>query len=268
MALMATLSTIGDIEGPLRNCAEAKCNVITIAEELLHCWTSAPEKTKEMDELFKANGVSFTGSGFIDGACCEMTMVMASLMHKIDKLEGGLQYNVDHYGQVLAIAHGVGLTDDEFAAGPGQSDPKSYPKSYVYNSNEWFASALGLTVVATKESKTATKAKTELVSTAIGRAIPVGQCTGMMVTATTKEGVMIVGNQVGKCYEEGEDDWCAWGFEGNPSGVKFSMTAPPTPAITNTTMISRIPQILDAPAGFVTSDKLPIAKYEHFENKS
>jgi hypothetical protein len=31
-------------------------NVITIAEELLYNWTSSPAITKEMDDLFKANG--------------------------------------------------------------------------------------------------------------------------------------------------------------------------------------------------------------------
>jgi hypothetical protein len=115
VAIMCTLSTVADIEGPLTVCAEAKCNVITIAEELLFSWTSSPELTGKMDDLFKVNGVTFTGSGFLDGACCEMALLMASLMHKIEKLEGGLQYNVDDYGTVLANAHGVGLTEEELS---------------------------------------------------------------------------------------------------------------------------------------------------------
>uniref|UniRef100_UPI001FBC14F4 Amine Dehydrogenase n=1 Tax=metagenome TaxID=256318 RepID=UPI001FBC14F4 len=262
IAMLSTLSTVGDIESQLRACAENKVNVYTIAEELTFSWTSAPEKTKEMDELFKEHNVSLIGGGFLDGACCDMARTMAAMMHKIDKLDGGLQYNVDHYGQVLAIAHGVGLSEEEFYAenGPGWTSPTSYPKSYVYNMNDWFASAFGLTVIKTEEVKTPTKAPIELYSEAIGRAIPVGQCTGMIVTATTttEEGVIIVEKQVGKCYEDGDEDMVFMNLEGNPTGgVGFTMKNPPTPAMTNTIAISRMFQTVDAPAGYITTDKLP-----------
>mmetsp|Transcript_22150 Transcript_22150/g.32195 ORF Transcript_22150/g.32195 Transcript_22150/m.32195 type:complete len:379 (-) Transcript_22150:656-1792(-) len=272
VALLSTFSTIVDIEPHLRVCAEAGVNVVTIAEELLFSWTSAPAKTKEMDLLFKQKNVSLIGSGFIDGACCDLTRTMAAMMHRVEKLEGGLQYNVDHYGKVLAIAHGVGLSEEEFfdagAGGPGVVSASAYPKSYVYNSNEWFAAALGLTLVKTEEVRSPTKAKVEVFSEAIGQAIPAGQCTGMAVTATTftEEGVVIVGKQVGKCYEAGEEDWNAWRFEGgNPSaGIGFSMTAPPTPAMTNTATIGRMWQALEAPTGYVTTDRLPsMAGYDH-----
>uniref|UniRef100_A0A7S2MPR1 Dihydrodipicolinate reductase N-terminal domain-containing protein n=1 Tax=Helicotheca tamesis TaxID=374047 RepID=A0A7S2MPR1_9STRA len=269
VAMLSTLSTVGDIESQLRVCAENQVNVVTIAEELLFSWTSAPEKTQEMHDLFEKNNVSLIGSGFIDGACCDMTRTMAAMMHRIEKLEGGLQYNVDQYGKVLAIAHGVGLTEEEFYApetGPGLTSPTSYPKSYVYNSNEWFAAALGLTVAKTEEVKSPTKASVELYSEAIDRTIPIGQCTGMTVTATTttKEGVTIIGKQVGKCYEKDDEDWCAWNLEGNPGGVGFTMKAPPTPAMTNTAAISRMFQAVEAPAGYITTDKLPtMAGYVH-----
>jgi len=261
VCMLCTLSTVSDLQDALTVCAQQKCNVITIAEELLNSKTSSPKLTQEMDELFQHNGVSLTGSGFIDGACCEMTMMLASMMHKIDGLKGGLQYNVDDYGTVLANAHGVGLTKKEF----NKFAKQSAAKSYVYNSNEWFVSALGLTLGKTTEVRQPTFATSPLFSKSIEREISVGDATGMKViaTTTTKEGVVIVGEQVGKCYDEksGDSDSVEWKFEGEPSGVSFRMDSPPTPQMTNTAAISRIPQIVNAPPGYITSDNLPRGKY-------
>ena len=265
VCIMCTCSTIQDLQPALTVCANAKVNVITIAEELLNSWTSSPKITKEMDALFKSNGVSLTGSGFIDGACCEMALTMSSMMHRMDALEGSLQYNVDDYGKVLAIAHGVGLTKAQFQRDIIQ---KPQAKSYVYNTNEWFVSAFGLTLLKTTEVREPTFSKNELQSVALKKTIPAGDCTGMKViaTTTTKEGICFVAEQIGKCYDEGDEDFCSWGFLGEPSGVRFTIQSPPTPQMTNTATISRISQIIAAEPGYVTTDRLAIARYEHFSS--
>ena len=115
VCILSTRSTLADIRPALTVCAQAHVNVLTIAEEVLDSRTSSPKLTREMDQLFRANGVTLMGSGFIDGACCEMTMVMASMMQNIQGLKGRLKYDVDLYGTVLSNAHGVGLTPKEFA---------------------------------------------------------------------------------------------------------------------------------------------------------
>jgi hypothetical protein len=263
VCIICTRSTIEDLKPLLTVCAKAHVNVITVAEDVLYSWTSSPTVTKEMDALFKANGVSFTGSGFIDGAICEMALTLSSMMQKIEGLEGKLMYNVDDYGKTLATAHGVGLTKAEFDK---QIVKKPQAKSYVYNTNEWFVAALGLTLVKTTEVREPTFSERELRSKAVDKLIPAGDCTGMKViaTTTTKEGVTIVSQQIGKCYEKGDEDLVSWGFKGEPAGVQFQMSNTPTPQMTNTATISRITQIIAAVPGYVTTDKLPIARYRHF----
>jgi hypothetical protein len=131
---------------------------------------------------------------------------------------GSLQYKVDDYGKVLAIPHGVGLTKAQFQRDIVQ---KSQAKSYVYNANEWFVLAFGLTLLKTTVVREPTFSKNELQSVAIGKTIPDGDCTGMkaITTTTTKEGVRFVAEQVGKCYDEGDEEFFAWGFQGEPAGV-------------------------------------------------
>jgi hypothetical protein len=215
-----------------------------------------------MDALFQANGVSLTGSGFIDGVCCEMALTLSSMMQKIEGLEGKLFYNVDDNGKTLATAHGVGLTKAEFDK---HIVKKPQDVSYVYNTNEWFVAALGLNLVKTVEVREPTFSERELRSKAADKMIPAGDCTGMKVvaTTTTKEGVTIVSQQIGK-YEEGDEDFVSWGFKGEPAGVQFQMNSPPTVQMTSTATISRITQIIAAVPGYVTTDKLPIAKYRHY----
>jgi hypothetical protein len=148
----------------------------------------------------------------------------------------------------------------------GLPRPSLKSKSYVYNANEWFVAALGFTLVKTAEVREPTFSKQELRSASLDKTIPVGDCTGMKVvaTTTTKEGVTIVSQQIGNCYEQGDEDFVSWGFKGEPAGVQFQMSNTPTPQMTNTATISRITQIIAAVPGYVTTDKLPIARYRHF----
>ena len=264
ICIMCTRSTIEDLQPSLTVCAESKVNVITIAEELLDSRTSSPALTKEINALFRENGVTLTGSGFEDVACCEMTMMLSSMMHRIHALEGFIQYNLDDYGQVLAEVHGVGLTSAQF-----QKDIAENPqyKFYVYNVNEWFVSALHLTKKGTTERREPIFASKTVWSTCLKREILVGECTGMKVitTTTTKEGITIEVQAIGKCYEPNDFDQSTWGFQGEPSGVKFTMTNVQMAAMTNTATISRILQVIDAPAGYITSDKLQtVPRYEHW----
>jgi hypothetical protein len=261
VCIISTRSTLEDLKPLLIACADAKVNVITIAEELLYSFPASPKLTEELDERFKAAGVSFTGSGFIDGACGEMILAMSSMMQRIDTVEGFLQDNVDVYGAVVAVAFGIGLTKAQFQKEFVQKTTQD--KSYFYYYNEWLAKALGLTSVSTKEGRLPTFASRDIESKALGKVIPAGEVTGMEVTVTTqtKEGVSIVSRLIGKIYEPDEKGINEWGFKGEPQGVKFTMTDFPTPQMTNTASISRIPQIIAAPPGYVTTDHFEITRY-------
>jgi hypothetical protein len=148
-----------------------------------------------------------------------MALVMGLMMHTIDSLQGGLQYNVDDYGKVFIQAHNIGLSSPvefkQFFNQPKQA------KSYVYNSNEWFIEAFGLMLLNSVEVREPTFSNVELMSASIGKNIPAGDCTGMRViaTTTTEEGITIVGEQIiGKCYDNTDADYVKWKFQGEPVG--------------------------------------------------
>ena len=120
-------------------------------------------------------------------------------------------------------------------------------KSYVYNSKEWFALALGLHVANTKEERKPIlilATTSPVYSKALDTTIPVGNVIGMKVvaTTTTKENVVIIAEQIGTVYSQkkSDKDFTSWSFSGEPTGVSFSIDNPPTSEMTNTATISRI----------------------------
>ncbi len=50
----------------MRILARNKVNVITISEEAYFSWNTAPKLTDEIDQLFKDNGVTLSGTGYQD----------------------------------------------------------------------------------------------------------------------------------------------------------------------------------------------------------
>lgn len=258
VCILATRTRLAEIAPSLRACAAAWCNVITIAEEMIYSWPSAPELTEEMDALFRQRGVTLTGSGFEDVTWCHFIATASSVMIKINSIRGTTKYNVDEYGAVLAEEHGVGLSEQEFRTKiAGSSDDP--PKSFMYNFNEWIVSAMGLKSTRTTEDYKPIISKRAVYSKAMGRAIAPGLVTGMSVTATTEteEGVTIALENLGKCYEDdAEKDYLDYKIEGEPApGAEFEMRNYPSPQMTNTAVLSRIPAVINAPPGYVSTDQ-------------
>jgi 4-hydroxy-tetrahydrodipicolinate reductase len=93
--------------------------------------------------------------------------------------------------------------------------------------------------------------------------VPAGHATGMsaVVTTKTKEGIEIESECIGKVYAPEEFDCNDWSLKGEPN-TEVIINRPATVELTCATIIGRIPDIINAPAGYVTSDKMPILQYK------
>ena len=270
VCVIATLSTMADIRDAFEACAENGVNAISTCEEALYPWNSSPTITKELDELAKKNNVTLAGSGYPDMYWGVLIDVLAGSMHKITKIKGISSYNVEDYGIALAKGHGAGLTKEEFEKEIGNYNGMSsdeqkklvesgeYVPSYMWNQNGWLCSRLGLTPVSQTQKCIPTTHGSDLNSETLNMTVKAGEPTGMtaIVITETAEGITLETECIGKVYAPDEFDRNDWTFYGEPE-TTINVNRPSTVELTCSTLVNRIPALVNSKPGYVSTDKLP-----------
>lgn len=272
--IIATASLMEDLKRPFIDCAESGVNAITLCEEAFYPWISAPKTTRMLDELAKENGVTLCGSGYGDVFWGNLITIIAGATHKITRITGKSSYNVEDYGIALAKVHGAGLSladfEKEIAAADNISsaeraaliEEETFLPSYMWNSNGWLCSQLGLTIKEQIQKCVPQTHDKELRSETLQMTIPAGHATGMsaVVTTVTEEGIVIEGNCIGKVYAEDEFDQNVWTIYGEPD-TEVIINRPATVELTCATIVNRIPDLIAAEPGFITSEKMAANKF-------
>ncbi len=267
IAIVTTMSLIKDVEEALMLCAKLGINAITTCEEAFFPWNSNPKVTKELDEMAKKTKCTITGSGYQDIYWGQLITSIAGSTQRITKIKGSSSYNVEDYGIALAKAHGAGLTLEEFdkqvAAVDRISDEErkkiiesgEYLPSYMWNVNGWLCSKLGLTVKSQTQVTVPTTYKEDIYSETLGATVKAGDATGMsaVVTTTTEEGITIESECIGKVYSKEEFDKNEWTVYGEPD-TTITVARPATVELTCATIVNRIPDVINAEPGYVTTE--------------
>lgn len=262
IAILTLQSFLPDMHKPILECVTRGINVITTSEEALYPWTTSPTVTNQLDALCKRTGCTVTGSGMQDIFWVNFPALIAGGMHQISEIQGEVSYNVEDYGIALARAHGVGLTPEEFEKTVAHS--LSMP-AYVWNSNEALCMRMGWSITETRQKAIPVFSDHDVKSETLGQVIKKGNAIGMsaVVTTITHQGVVVETQCIGKVYEKGEGDLCRFIIHGEPD-THFSVEKPDTVSHTCATIVNRIPDVLAAPAGFITMDKLPMPRYQSY----
>ena len=269
ICVVETMSLIKDLEDPFMLCAKLGINAISTCEEAFFPWNSNPNLTKKIDELAKQTGCTITGSGYQDIYWGQLITSIAGSTQKITKIKGSTSYNVEDYGIALANAHGAGLTLDEFDKHVAIVDKISdeernkiiqsgdYLPSYMWNTNGWLCEKLGLTIKSQTQVTVPTTNKEDIYSSTLGMTVKAGDATGMsaVVTTETEEGITIESECIGKVYSKEDYDKNEWTVYGEPN-TTITVARPSTVELTCATIVNRIPDVINAQPGYVTTDKL------------
>ena len=274
VVIVTTMSLIEDVKDALMLCAKLGLNAITTCEEAFYPQNSNPGVTEAIDKLAKENNCTITGTGYQDIYWGELISAIGGSTHKITKIKGSSSYNVEDYGIALARAHGAGLTLEEFDKEVASSDRISdeerqkviesgkYQPSYMWNVNGWLCSKLGLTVESQTQECVPQIAKRDIFSSTLNMTIKEGDATGMsaVVTTKTKEGITLETECIGKVYDEDEFDRNKWTIEGEPE-TTIVVDKPATVELTCATVVNRIPDVMNARAGYVPTNEMDELKY-------
>ena len=274
IAIVTTMSLIADVRDALMLCAKLGINAITTCEEAFYPANSNPSITKELDDMAKQTGCTITGSGYQDIYWGQLISSIAGSTHKITKIKGSSSYNVEDYGIALAKAHGSGLTMEAFEKEVASVDKISdeerqkviesgnYLPSYMWNVNGWLCSKLGLNIKSQTQVTIPTTYKEDIYSSTLGTTVKAGDATGMsaVVTTQTEEGITLETECIGKVYSKEEYDKNEWTICGEPD-TTITVAKPATVELTCATIVNRIPDVINAPAGYITTEKMGDLEY-------
>lgn len=274
IVIVTTMSLLKDVSDALLLCAKLGINAITTCEEAFYPVNSNPTLTSEIDELAKANGCTITGSGYQDIYWGNLISAITGSTHTIKKIKGSSSYNVEEYGIALAKAHGAGLTLEQFDKDVASVDriPEEelqriinkgdYLPSYMWNVNGWLCSKLGLTVKSQSQQCIPQTYKEDIFSSTLNMTVKAGDATGMsaLVTTETEEGIVIESECIGKVYSKEDYDKNEWTVEGEPT-TTIVVAKPATVELTCATIVNRIPDVINAKPGYITTDKMDELKY-------
>ena len=274
IAIVTTMSLIEDVKDALMLCAKLGVNAITTCEEAFYPQNSNPIATRNIDELAKKNGCTITGSGYQDICWGQLISSIAGSTQKITKIVGSSSYNVEDYGIALAKAHGAGLTLEEFEKEVAAADNISekerielinngkFLPSYMWNVNGWLCSKLGLTEIEQTQKCVPQTYKEDIESSTLGMTVKAGQATGMsaVVTTQTKEGIILETECIGKVYSKEDYDKNEWTIYGEPN-TTIVVARPSTVELTCATVVNRIPDVINAEPGYVTTEKMGELNY-------
>lgn len=274
IAIVTTMSLMKDVGDVLLTCAKCGVNAITTCEEAFYPFNSSPKLTEEISKLAKENNCTITGSGYQDAFWGNLISTLAGATHNITKIKGSSSYNVEDYGIALAKAHGAGLTLEEFDKEVASVDRISdeqrqalidageYLPSYMWNTNGWLCDKLGLNVISQKQKCVPQTHDSDINSSTLNMTVKAGMATGMsaVVTTTTKEGITIESECIGKVYSKEDCDKNEWTIYGDPN-TTIVITRPQTVELTCASIVNRIPDVLKAEPGFVPTSKMGELKY-------
>lgn len=275
IAIVMTMSLVEDLHEVLRVLARNGVNTITTCEEAFFVSNSNPKVFKEIDILSKASNCTIVGSGYQDIFWGNLISNIAASTQSITKIKGSSSYNVEDYGIALANAHGAGLTLDEFdkeiASVDRMSDEErqaiidsgKYAPSYMWNTVGWLADKFGFHITSMKQECVPMTHNTDLHSDTLGMDIKAGDATGMsaVVTAETAEGIILEAECIGKVYASDEFDVNEWTVYGEPD-TTITVNRPATVELTCADIVNRIPDVINAKAGFVPTSQLAEPKFK------
>jgi 4-hydroxy-tetrahydrodipicolinate reductase len=237
-----------------RRLLEAGINVICVGGESSYPAAVDAGIATELDHIAKANGVTFTGCGLWDSYRIWTVKTLAGPCTALRKLHHRSVTDANRFGpEVIRLAR-IGEDPETFATADsaGGAD-KSIYRVFMHQ----VAASLGLAVVRVAERQEPIRFDEAVACPALGRVVEPGLCVGTraVIEVETKEGVAALADVELRLIREGAGEWMSWTVDGDPP-AEMRLQGLDTGHATASSVVNRIPDVLAAPPGLVTVDRM------------
>lgn len=242
-------------------CLKHGVNVVTIEEETVYPWTTAPDHAAELDTLAKANGVTLAASGAQDVFWLHLVGTLLGASHQVEVVEGQCLWNVDDYGRAVASHLRVGDTAEAFERHVAEN---GWPEFVARQTLEALVAQLGLSVAKMSSQVAPVVADEPVMCRSLNRMIPIGHLLGTVDTSEiqTVEGPLFKFAMEGRVYREDETDMNQWHVRGEPE-LHLRNDNVPYRFTTCTSVVNRIPDVIRAEPGLISLDRIGSPSYKH-----
>ena len=230
----------------------AGINVICHGGESNFPWGSRPELAGRLDELAKAHGVTFTGTGIWDYSRIWSGLLAAGSASELTGLVHRTLTNGEAAGLELLKVCGGTLTLEEFSElneGLLAGIYKTVPHQVLW--------ALGFEVIEVSEDREPILDSEPVFSNALGAMIEPGICLGTRITTRvrTREGVNATSINELRVLKPGEKEHMVWEVQGRPETV-IRVDRTDSMHSSAACMVNRVPDVLNAEPGIQVISQL------------
>ena len=215
-------------------------------------WGSRPELAGRLDELAKAHGVTFTGTGIWDYSRIWSGLLAAGSASELTGLVHRTLTNGEAAGLELLKVCGGTLTLEEFSElneGLLAGIYKTVPHQVLW--------ALGFEVTDVSEEREPILDSEPVFSNALGANIEPGICLGTRITTRvrTREGVNATSINELRVLKPGEKEHMVWEVQGRPETV-IRVDRTDSMHSSAACMVNRVPDVLNAEPGIQVISQL------------
>lgn len=218
------------------------------------------EISDEIDQLAKANAVSFAGCGIWDMSRTWAGILATAPCTDITSITHTSITDAEMIGKELMMVTGITMTPAQYEAEIASQESRmgSFYKVIPHQ----VADAIGYTVTKVTERREPIIYDEPIFCKLLERDIVPGECAGTRIVAEvhTQEGLTINAHIELRIFREGEKENMIWEVEGKPS-LKVTVERTDAGYFTAASMFNRIPDVIDAEPGLQPISKLGLMRH-------
>jgi hypothetical protein len=237
----------------------AGLDVICLGGEATYPQSVDEALAAEIDDLARAHGVTFTGASVWDAYRIWPVLTLAGACTDLRSLVHTSLTLVDHFGPDAARGVGVGMDGAAFAR-EGDGNGRSLYCVFMH----LVLGALGLDVVEVWERREPVVHDEPVRSAALDRVVEAGESIGtrFIIDVATAEGVTARAELDARLGRPGEVEHMSWTVDGDPP-ASLRLERRDSLHATAACVINRVRDVMAAPPGLVTVDRLGPMKFSH-----